>query len=57
MSNTKTVLIGCDEAVRAMRFCEKAGIDITKKGIWLDQEMLIKCVGTGELGEWLRKHR
>ena len=47
-------LIKEDDAVRAMRLVDAAGIDITTKAIWQDRTSLFHSVTDPALGEWLK---
>jgi len=40
-----------------MRIIDDAGLDITKKAIWKDRELLLKNVKDPRLKEWLTKRR
>jgi len=42
------------EAAEAMRFCEEAGIDITRKRIWQDRKKILSGLGDGELKQWIQ---
>lgn len=50
-----TRVIGEEEAARAMRICEEAGIDVRQKAIWRDREKIAAGLGDGEMKRWLNK--
>jgi hypothetical protein len=41
------------ESARAMKICDEAGIDITRKAIWEDRQRIFMGLGEGELKTWL----
>jgi hypothetical protein len=45
------------EAANAMRICEKAGIDITKKAIWNDRKEILKDLKDNDLKIWLKNKK
>jgi hypothetical protein len=53
LSGTRT--IGETETARAMKICTGAGIDITRKRIWIDRQKILKGLGDGELKKWLQE--
>lgn len=42
------------EAARAMKICDSAGIDITKKAIWRDKETILSGLRDKTLAEWIK---
>jgi hypothetical protein len=49
----RTRAIGPEEAVRAMKLCAEAGIDLTRKKIWWDRFSLLSRLPSGSLQNWL----
>ena len=45
------------ETVRAMRICDEAGIDITRKRIWNDKQAILSGLTDDELKKWLEKKK
>lgn len=43
------------ETARAMKICEEAGIDITRKRIWNDRQSILQGLADGELKTWLNE--
>lgn len=43
------------ETARAMKICEDAGIDITRKRIWNDRQEILQGLADGELKKWLQE--
>jgi hypothetical protein len=41
------------EAARAMKICDEAGIDVTRKRIWSDRQWIIQGLEDGELKDWV----
>lgn len=50
-----TRIINEYEAARAMKICDEAGIDITRKAIWRDREEIIKGLTDKKLKYWLQE--
>ena len=48
-------VINEQEAARAMRICDEAGIDITRKAIWRDRRRIISGLQDGDLKTWLEQ--
>jgi len=46
-------VINEEETVRAMKICDEAGIDITKKAIWKDRLQIISRLRNSDLKAWL----
>lgn len=42
------------ETARAMKICEEAGIDVTKKRIWYDRKTVLNGLPDGEIKTWLQ---
>jgi hypothetical protein len=45
------------ETARAMKICDEAGIDITRKRIWNDKETILGGLADGELKKWLQEKK
>lgn len=45
------------ETARAMRICDEAGIDITRKRIWNDKQAILRGLTDDELRKWLEKKK
>jgi hypothetical protein len=45
------------ETARAMRICDEAGINITRKRIWNDKETILQGLTDGELKKWLQEKK
>lgn len=43
------------EAARAMKICDEAGIDITRKAIWRDRKAILKGLKDASLRQWLQE--
>ena len=41
------------DAARAMKICDEAGIEMTRKAIWRDRETIRRALPEGELKKWL----
>lgn len=52
-----TRAIGYEDAVRAMKICDEAGIDITRKAIWRDRTRLLAGARPGEFKTWLEQKK
>ncbi len=50
-------VINEQETARAMRICDEAGIDITRKAIWKDRQRIISGLKDAELKTWLEQKR
>jgi hypothetical protein len=50
-------VINESETVRAMRICDAAGIDITRKRIWNDKQTILSGLTDDELRNWLMKKK
>lgn len=50
-------VINESETVRAMRICDEAGIDITRKKIWNDKLSILSGLTDDELRNWLMKKK
>lgn len=50
-----TRVIKEEETARAMKICDKAGIDITRKAIWHDRDTILKGVKDANLRKWLQE--
>lgn len=50
-----TRVIEQEEAARAMRICDKAGISITRKAIWRDRQQILSGLREGALKTWLEQ--
>ena len=46
-------VINEEETARAMKICDEAGIDITKKAIWNDRQQIVSRLKNGDLKAWL----
>ncbi len=46
-------VINEQETARAMKICDEAGIDITKKAIWGDRSRIMSGLANGDLKTWL----
>jgi hypothetical protein len=44
-------------AARAMRLCDEAGIDITRKAIWKDRQQIIAGLEDSDLKAWLNQKK
>ena len=44
-----------NEAARAMKICEEVGIDITRKKIWIDKQIILRGLTDDELKKWIGK--
>lgn len=44
-----------EEAARAMKICDEAGIDIKRKAIWQNRDVILRGIESTELANWLRK--
>ena len=42
------------ETARAMKICDEAGIDVTKKRIWYDRQTVLNGLADGEIKTWLQ---
>jgi hypothetical protein len=42
------------ETARAMKICDEAGIDITRKRIWRDRNIVLRKLQDSELKNWLK---
>jgi hypothetical protein len=42
-------------AALAMNICDEGGIDITKKAIWQDKDIIIKGLKDGDLKNWIQE--
>ncbi|MBE9572728.1 MAG: hypothetical protein IMF11_19045 [Proteobacteria bacterium] len=43
------------ETARAMKICDEAGIDVTRKRIWSDRQHILQGLKDGELKKWLEE--
>jgi hypothetical protein len=50
-------VINEQEAARAMRICDEAGIDITRKAIWSDRKRILSGLEDGDLKAWLEQRK
>jgi hypothetical protein len=50
-------VINEQETARAMRICDEAGIDITRKAIWRDRQRVISGLKEGDLKAWLQQKK
>ena len=44
-----------EEAAKAMRLCDDAGIDITRKTIWRDRQQILNGLEASDLKQWLEQ--
>ena len=49
--------IDAADAAAAMKLCDDAGIDITRKAIWRDRQQILNELSDGELKSWLSQKR
>ena len=45
------------ETARAMRICDEAGINITRKRIWNDKQIILRGLTDDELKKWLKEKK
>ena len=45
------------ESAKAMKICDDAGIDITRKAIWQDRDEILEGLEDEDLRRWLREVR
>jgi 2-methylisocitrate lyase-like PEP mutase family enzyme len=50
-------VINEQETARAMKICDEAGIDITRKAIWRDRQKVISGLKDAELRKWLEQKK
>ena len=50
-------VINEQETATAMRICDEAGIDITRKAIWRDRQQIISGLKDGDLKTWLEQKK
>jgi hypothetical protein len=50
-------VINEQETARAMKICDEAGIDITRKAIWRDRQKIISGLEDAELKAWLEQKK
>ncbi len=50
-----TRMIREPETAHAMKICEEAGVDITRKRIWNDRQTILRGLADGELKKWLEE--
>lgn len=46
-----------DQAARAMRICDEAGSDVTRKAIWKDRDRILTRVSEPDVKDWLAHRR
>jgi hypothetical protein len=45
------------DAAQAMKICDAAGIDITRKAIWRDRQRILEVLPEGAVKKWLREKK
>jgi hypothetical protein len=50
-------VINEEETARAMKLCDQAGIDLTRKAIWRDRHRVLSGLGEGPLKAWLAQQQ
>jgi hypothetical protein len=50
-------VINEQETARAMKICEDAGIDVTRKAIWRDRQRILSGLKDGDLRTWLEQRK
>jgi len=48
-------VINAGETARALKICDEAGIDITRRKIWNDRQTILAGLGDAELKQWLEE--